>query len=133
MLHPRLPERVTAKVSSAIVVAREHLRDNASCRALFARFDADGVDKINATAYYPAGKKQERKYCRRGRSYAITAVGGSDVVLCKRFGRLSDQRAAIILIHEALHFAGQTESPVDPGAPDADSITRMVMQGCRFF
>ena len=86
--------------------------------------------KLNSTSYYPAGASQERKHCRRG-SLAMTTVGGSAVALCRNFARLSDQEAAIILIHEALHFAGQTESPSDSDAPDGIGITRMVMKSCR--
>jgi hypothetical protein len=129
-LHPRLSERVTARLNEAIPIALEHLRDHPSCRALFARLGADGVAKLNSTSYYPAGARQERKYCRGG-SFAITTVGGSAVVLCRSFARLSDQRAAIILIHEALHFAGQTEYPSDSDAPDGIGITKMVMRSCR--
>jgi len=51
-------------------------------------------------------------------------------VLCRGFARLSGRQAAIILIHEALHFAGQSEYPIDRRAPDAVGITRMVMQSC---
>jgi hypothetical protein len=110
----------------------ERVRTYPSCQALFDRFDADGLEKLNATSYYPAGRKQERKYCRGG-THAVTEVGGSAVVVCKSFGRLSTHDAATLLIHEALHFAGQTEFPMDPNAPDAHGITKMVMKGCRLF
>jgi len=86
--------------------------------------------KLNSTSYYPAGASQERKHCRRG-SLAMTRVGKSAVALCRSFARLSDHEAAIILIHEALHFAGQTEYPSDPDAPDGIGITKMVMKGCQ--
>jgi hypothetical protein len=132
ILHPALSERLRAKLHHAIPIARKRLRDYPSCGALFARFGADGVVKLDGTSYFPAGRKQEGKYCRRY-SHAFTEVGGSNVVLCRSFAHLSDQQAAIILIHEALHFAGQTESPVDPDAPDAIAITKMVMQGCWLF
>ena len=130
ILHPRLSETITTRLNEAIPVALEHLRDYPSCQALFARLGADGVVKLNNTSYYPAGARQESKYCRGG-SLAITTVGGSAVVLCRSFARLSAQEAAIILLHEALHFAGQTEYPSDPDAPDDIGISEMVMKSCR--
>ena len=63
----------------------------------------------------------------------MTAVGNPDVVLCRSFARLSDSEAAIILLHEALHLAGQPEYPIDPDAPNGLEITKMVMEGCRLF
>jgi len=132
LLHPLLSERVVSRLGSAISVAQEHLRDHPSCQALFASLGADGVAKLNSTAYYPAGVKEERKYCR-GNRVALARVGSPAVRLCRSFARLSDQRAAIILIHEALHFAGQTEYPSDSRAPDGTSITKMVMESCRLF
>jgi hypothetical protein len=130
MLHPRLPGRVTAVLNVALPLAREQLRSHPSCRALFDHFGADGVAKLDDTSYYPAGRQQESRYCH-GSSHAVTEVGGSAVVLCRSFGGLSAEEAAILLIHEALHFAGQSEYPIDPGAPDSIEITRMVMEGCR--
>ena len=131
-MHPRLPERVASRLSSAIRVAKEHLRDNPPCQALFASLGSDGVAKLNSSSYYPAVVKEERKYCR-GSRVALARVGSPAVRLCRSFARLSDQRAAIILIHEALHFAGQTEYPSDSSAPDGIGITRMVMESCRLF
>jgi hypothetical protein len=128
-VHRRLSGNVTTALSTAIPIAQEQLRDSLSCRALFASLGADGLARLNATSYYPASAKQERKYCR-GNNFAITTVGGSDVVLCRGFARLSGRQAAIILIHEALHFAGQSEYPIDRQAPDAVGITKMVMQSC---
>ena len=132
LLHPRLSERVASRIVSAILVAQEQLRNNPSCQGLFASLGADGVAKLNSTSYYPADVKEERKYCR-GSRVALARVGSPAVRLCRSFARLSDQRAAIILIHEALHFAGETEYPSDSRAPNGTSITRMVMQSCRLF
>lgn len=130
--HPRLSERLREKLDEALPIAREQLREHSSCRALFARLGADGAAMLQTPAYYPASAEQEGRYCRRGAS-AVTSVGGSVVVLCRSFGRLSRDHAAIILLHEALHLAGQTESPLEPKAPDAFEITRKVMTACRLF
>jgi hypothetical protein len=132
ILAPQLSERVAARFNDALSVALGRLRTYPSCRALFARLGADGVAELKGASYYPASDEQERKYCRR-EVYALTKVGGSAVVLCRRFGHLSGPRAAIILIHEALHLAGQTEEPADPEAPDSFAITRKVMRGCWLF
>jgi len=132
VLDPRLPERVAARINEGIPVAQERLRDYASCRALFTRLGSDGAAKLDGASYYPASAERERRDCRPG-VFALTTVGGSAVVLCRSFVRLSGEQAAIILIHEALHLAGQAEYPAASGAPDSLAITRMVMAGCRLF
>ncbi len=132
VLHPGLSPGIASRLDTAIPVALQHLRDNPSCRALVASFGVDGEAKLNSSSYYPAGARHRRRHCRRG-SLAVTTVGSSAVGLCPRFARLSDKRAAIILIHEALHFAGQTEYPSDSRATDGRGITKMVMKSCRLF
>jgi hypothetical protein len=132
LLDPRLSERVAATLTQGLPVVEERLRRYASCRALFARLGSDGAAALDRASYLPASAEQERRDCRPG-VFALTTVGGSAVVLCRRFARLSGHEAAIILIHEALHLAGQTESPAAPEAPDSLAITEMVMTGCRLF
>jgi hypothetical protein len=131
-LHPLLSERVSAVLSSGIPVALRRLQDHRSCQALFQRLGADGAATLRNTSYYPAGAKQESRYCART-TYAVTEVGGSAVVVCRSFARLSSGEAAIILIHEGLHAAGQTEYPTDPRAPSASDITQKVMKSCQLF
>ena len=131
-LHPGLPERIHVRLSEGLPVALGRLQDHRSCRVLFERLGADGATTLRGTSYYPASDRQERRYCRRSAN-AFTEVGGSAVVLCRRFAHLSGGEAAIILLHEALHDAGQTEYPKDPSAPDAAGITEMVMKGCQLF
>jgi hypothetical protein len=132
IVDPRLSERVAARLDQGIPVVQDRLRDHASCRALFTRLGSDGAAELDSASYRPATAEQERKHCRRG-VFAVTTVGGSAVVLCRSFARLSSHEAAIVLIHEALHLAGQAEYPAVPGAPDSHAITRMVMTGCRLF
>ena len=131
-LHPSLSERIQVRLSEGIPVALGRLQDHRSCRALFERLGADGATTLLATSYYLASARQESRYCRRS-AYAFTEVGGSAVVVCRRFAHLSGGEAAIILLHEALHDAGQTEYPKDPSAPAAAGITKMVMKGCQLF
>ena len=131
-LHPSLSERIQVRLSEGLPVALGRLQDHRSCRALFERLGADGATTLRGTSYYSASDRQERRYCRRS-AHALTEVGGSAVVLCRRFAHLSPGEAAIILIHEALHGAGQTESPSDPTAPNAAAITERVMKGCQLF
>jgi hypothetical protein len=132
IVHPRVPARVTAKLINAVPLARRRLRTYSSCRALFARLGADGNAMLTRSRYHRAGTQQEKEYCH-GDIHAMTTVGGSVVVLCRSFARLSDREAAVILIHEALHLAGQTEYPLDRDAPDAYGISKMVMGSCRLF
>jgi hypothetical protein len=63
---------------------------------------------------------------------AYTLVGGAPTWLCRRFARLSDERAAAILLHEALHHAGMDEWPHDPQAAPASAINELVEDACQF-
>jgi hypothetical protein len=128
----RLSERVARKLNEGIPVVKERLRSHASCRALFSRLGSDGAAKVEDASYHAASAEQERKHCRRG-VFALTTVGAPAVALCRSFARLSGQQAAIILLHEALHLAGQAEYPAVPGAPDSLAISRMVMTACWLF
>jgi len=116
-LHPQLSERAASRVDSAIPVAHQRLRDHRSCRALFANLGADGVAMPDATSYYPASVKEERRYCR-GSSYAPTRVGSPAVRLCRSFGRLSDQQAAIILIATVGRLSSSPHAQLDAAAID---------------
>jgi hypothetical protein len=130
-LHPSLPNRITAKLEYAIPIALQHLEQHETCQALFARFKADGIDLLGQTLYAPLTATEKRRYCSRG-TVAVTAAGGPVTKPCPYFSRLSDERAAVTLIHEALHFAGQPEAPFDRDAPTSFGITRMVISSCGF-
>jgi hypothetical protein len=57
-------------------------------------------------------------------------VGSPSTFVCRLFQRLGDERAAVVLIHEALHHAGLTEYPQDPeamtsGADGAETSTHL--------
>jgi hypothetical protein len=52
------------------------------------------------------------------------------VYLCKGFITASSSGAATLLIHEALHDAGQMENPPDPNALTSDQINALVQMNC---
>jgi hypothetical protein len=125
-----LPDLVARRLEEGIPVAQKRLREFASCGALFTRLGSDGVVQVGGASYHAASPEQERRYCRRGVE-ALASVGGSTIALCRTFAHLSSQQAAIILIHEALHLAGQEEYPASTGAPDSRAITETVMASCQ--
>jgi hypothetical protein len=43
---------------------------------------------------------------------------------------LDTDKAALVLLHEALHFAGLTEQPHDPRAMTSSEINDMVKDRC---
>ena len=131
VLGSRLSEGLRRAVELSFALAHQRVNGPGACGGLFARLGAEGAAIMAATSYHPATPEQQRRYCR-GTTHALTHVGDSRVALCPSFRRLTRSEAALILIHEALHCAGQTESPADPSAPDSAGITRMVMAGCGF-
>jgi hypothetical protein len=123
--------KVNNKLQQAYPVAVEHLRDNPECRDLFAALGADGLEKLSITSYRQSNLMMERSLCEGGVS-AITVVECPQVRLCKRFARLGTVQAAATLIHEALHFAGMSEKPLDPQGLEPRQIDRMVKEACGF-
>ena len=98
---------------------------------MFAALGADGIEVLNATSYFPVAYPVRRtKLCPR--SPAHTVVGASATWLCPEFKRLPVERAALVLIHEALHQAGLTEYPSDRDATTSLAINKMVKRKCRF-
>jgi len=126
----RTPSEVRSKVEAGFALASQRVRDLPECRRLFADLGADGVDALSTTMYYPAGLKEERRVCRRALAY--TLVGGAPTWLCRRFSHLSDERAAAVLLHEALHHAGMNERPHDPDGLAPRQIDKLVEESCGF-
>ena len=129
ILDSRLSGGVRSAVERSFQFAHHRIGGYRACGGLFAGLGAEGTATLAATSYYPATPEQQRRHCH-GTTHAFTRVGDTSVGLCPSFGRLGKTDAALILIHEALHSAGQTEFPSDPAAPDSFDITRMVMAGC---
>jgi hypothetical protein len=98
------------------------------CGGLFVELEADGVELLATTIYMPTHPFDEQSLCKS--AAAFTWVGGAHTRLCRRFSSLSIERAAMTLIHEALHHAGLTEKPADPEAMTAREIDNMVGDAC---
>jgi hypothetical protein len=126
-LYPRTLE----KLQEAFPAAVERVRENPECNNLFAQLGSDGLEKLATSLYYRSTPAMERNVCQRG-SVAFTFINSPQVRLCKRFASLGTERAATVLIHEALHFAGMTEQPRDPDGPYPSDIDRMVKKACNF-
>jgi len=123
-----VPRSVRKKLEAGIELATERLREVPECRALFEPFGVDGVEKLRTTMYYTPEKYIESGVGRR--SYAFTEVGVRVTWVCRRFADLTDYRAAMVVIHEALHYAGLTEAPLDPNGMRSREISSMVAKAC---
>ena len=88
------------------------------------------MSALRSTIYVPVRRGVETRICEAG-AIAYTEVGSSVTRLCPEFARLSDRRAAITLLHEALHYAGLGEKPRYPDGLTSDQITRLVARACR--
>ena len=126
-----LPPGVRGTLDRGWVVAHRHLAAHASCRALFNDLDADGAERLLNTIYIGASSSSGRFPCPR-RVAAHTSLHRPHTCLCPGFARLSDNSAAVVLIHEALHFAGLPESPAVTGALTSSEINQLVVENCGF-
>ncbi len=128
-----LPQKARQQLKRALLLAVQGLGERPDCGELFAALGADGREKLQATIYSGPISSAESELCRRRHAAALTTVRGRRTIICSpTFGELRLGRAAVVLLHEALHHAGLTESPADPGAQSAREIDRMVAVACGF-
>jgi len=122
---------LTKKLERTYLVAQQRLRQYPSCRALFQGLEHDGFETLEHTIYVQASKQRESQVCGSA-TVAFTRVNSPVVTLCKRFDRISDAKAAVVMLHEALHTAGLDERPHDPDGMTPYEINFMVERSCGF-
>jgi hypothetical protein len=124
-LAPEVVRKLQLGFDKAVVVAR----DMTQCGALFRDLGADPVEMLAQTRYYAAELAWGKQACPDG-VFAATQVGSRVTMLCTGFGRVSREMAAVVVLHEALHFAGLRERPGDPGAMSSNEINNLVRKSC---
>jgi hypothetical protein len=123
--------RIRGKLSVAFRLANQRLREVPECAQLFADLSADGLAQLRATRYQSVADTGGDRVCGRGLgAAAFTMVNSPRTIICPAFDRLTVEGAAVILLHEALHSAGQTEWPLDPSAPNSGQLNRMIRVAC---
>jgi len=140
-IHPAMPKRVSARLEAGFELAVERVREVESCGDLFAEVGADALETLTTGLYFPVDSyRREVEVCGRNstasskgaKNLAYTTVGGAPTWICRHFARVSNETAAVAVIHEALHHAGLTEKPHDRMAMSSIEITRMVKRACEF-
>lgn len=101
------------------------------CKALFHDLDAEALVELSHAIYSGPSFSPEVARCRGQRVAAFTNVGPGRTIICPGFAQLRSHEAATVLLHEALHNAGQTEWPFDPEAPTPARIQARVRKHCR--
>jgi hypothetical protein len=140
-VHPAMPESLRLKLEAGFELAVERLLEVGACRELFARLGADPFETLATGLYFPVDSyRRDVQACGRNlaassrgaENLAYTKVGGAPTYLCRSFARISTEKAAVAVIHEALHHAGLTEWPHDRLAMSSTEITDMVEAACGF-
>jgi hypothetical protein len=126
---PLLHGTTRRKLSHGYALAAGRVRNQPSCRSLFSKLGADGLDLLEETLYLPASKRSERRICNHA-SRTFTRVGSDVTMLCGNFEDLPDRVAAVLLIHEALHFAGLDDEKHDPDGLSSKEINTMIEHAC---
>jgi hypothetical protein len=130
-IHPKFSGDVREKLQSAVRIAADRIEEVEECSDLFARLGADGIVTLNTTLYFPVAAHNRRDgNCRQAAAY--TKVGAKSTFFCPEFSRLSDERAAMFVVHEALHHAGLSEKPLDRNGMTSLEINTMVGKKCQF-
>jgi len=113
--------------------AELELRRNPKCRALFDEFGTDGLRELGRGRYRWAEMSGSGalEMCRRRDAAAFTTFGTEQTCLCPGFESLGIGDAAVILVHEAPHYAGMTEWPSDPNGLTSGQINQHVRANCR--
>jgi len=125
----KLADRNQRKISDAFDLALDQVREVPGCRDLFAELGSDGMNALARLVFIPIGRAEARGNACRGIS-AYTIHGGGPIWICRQFSKLSDEQAAMVIIHEALHHAGLSEYPQDPDGMTSRAINGMVMEQC---
>jgi len=128
-IHHSMPNAVQEKLIAAFEIAVERVEEVTQCEALFTNLGADAFETLKTGLYFPATPARETKACER--SYAQTFVGDAPTWICRRITGYSDEQAAMVVIHEALHHAGLPEKPHDRKAMTSAQINDMVRTSCR--
>lgn len=132
--HPRVlgnfEPRSRYLLRKAFGVARYRSR-SADCQSLFHDLGSNLDAALSHAVYMEPRYSSEEASCWRRQAVAFTTVGPGVTVICPTFRTLSVNEAAAILLHEALHNAGQTEWPSDPEAPTSRQIQDRVQRRCR--
>jgi len=126
-----LPSAVKDTLREAFRQALHRVREVPNCRSLFEEFALSGNQRLTTTLYVPPNESCADDSCHKG-ALAFTHVGSSTTHLCAGFGGLSLDQATIVLIHEALHFAGMEEAPFYGGARTSRAINELVFDRCGF-
>lgn len=124
--------RTRVRLTAALRLAAQRVRDVPTCAALFEHLGADGIECLRVTLYQSVARGGGEEVCARGwGSVAFTRVKSPVTTLCPGFDQLTIEQAAVAVLHEALHFAGLPESPQTPGAMTPREIDRMIRSRCR--
>jgi hypothetical protein len=128
-IHPSMPSAVEEKLTAAFEVAIKRVAEVPQCEALFTNLGADPFETLKTGLYFPATPARETSACKR--SCAQTFVGDAPTWICRRITGYTDEQAAMVVIHEALHHAGLPEKPHDRKAMTSAEINDMVRTNCR--
>jgi hypothetical protein len=115
---------------TAYPLAVQQLRAAPACRALYEALGTDGLLALSTTVYLGPASRGPMCYCDALHASAYTRIGQQTTVICPAFSRQSASRAAVTLLHEALHYAGLPERPGDPTALSSPEISALVSDRC---
>lgn len=127
--HHSMNDGMRSKLAAAFAVAVSRIEGSPECAALFAALDADGVEMLVGSLYFPAPPARRASTCRQAVAY--TFVGEAPTFLCSGFSAMTDEHASLVLVHEALHRAGLPEGAWKAGGVmSSAAINDMVQVAC---
>ena len=124
-----IPAPAANRLRSGFETAVRQVREVPKCRALFESLGADPQSLFPRSDFRPATSAFEDSLCRRGAA-ALTKVGQPVTWVCRGFAMVKSNEAAILVIHETLHFAGLRERPSTPDAMSSHEINSLVASRC---
>ncbi len=133
-IHTRMDDGLRARVEAAYEIASQRVQESEACAELFSEFEVDATQTLGSVLYWPVLSYRDRTELCGRKNLAFTFVGSTLTFICPDFEEVSDQRAAQIIIHEALHNAGLKEKPQykGVGVKTPAAIDSMVAKACNF-
>jgi hypothetical protein len=130
-IHPRMNDGLRDSVEMAFEIAAQRVKEVESCAELYTELGADAMETLANAVYVPVlSYRDVKEFCDR--NLAFTFVGSRVTYICPDFESLSEQRAAMVIVHEALHNAGLKEKPQYARAKTSHAIDSLVAKSCRF-
>ena len=130
LVSPQSPRSYKVALGRGFALAVQRLKEVPGCSSLYADLGTPGPLLLGTTIYLAPEGEEFQQICTDTSAAALTRLHSHVTYLCPPFARLTQRAAAAAILHEALHYAGEPERPVQPEGLSSAEITALVKSRC---